>query len=114
MSKRKATNFAGSSFSSHLDSTFQEAIDATSSSASSSLSFSDDDSQEIQNEGDLYNENAYKQLVIYDPAANGTVAINSTPLGPIQCRPPLGPRFSSSRVLPSIGAFTIQCANFCK
>ncbi|XWS52320.1 hypothetical protein CRYUN_Cryun11dG0057700 [Craigia yunnanensis] len=83
MLKREATDFAGSSFASLLDSTFQEAIDG----------------------------NASKQLVLYDPAAKGTVAIDSTLPGPIQCRPPPGPRFPSSRVLPSVGAFTVQCAN---
>ncbi|XWS73350.1 hypothetical protein CRYUN_Cryun02cG0120600 [Craigia yunnanensis] len=107
MLKKEATDFAGSSFASQLDSTFQEAVDAASSSASSSSS--SDDSQVTQNEDDLYSGNASKQLVLYDPAANGTV--DSTPPGPIQRRPPPAPRFSSSRVLPSVGAFTVQCAN---
>lgn len=108
MLKREAshgTDFAGSSFTSNLDGTSQKAIDA--SSAPSSSPSSDDDSQE----NDRVNENASKQLVLYDPAANGTVAKESTPPGPNQSRPPAGPRFSSSRVLPSVGAFTVQCAS---
>ena len=108
MLKREATDFTGSSFGNHLDGTFQEAVDAAASSSASSSS-SEDDSQETQNGDNLYNGNASKQLVVYDPAANGTV--DSTPPGPIQGRPPPAPRFSSSRVLPSVGAFTIQCAN---
>ncbi|XP_022730473.1 methyl-CpG-binding domain-containing protein 2-like isoform X2 [Durio zibethinus] len=108
MLKREATDFTGSSFASHLDTAFQEAVDAASS-ASSSSSSSGDDSQVTQNEDDLNNGNASKQLVLYDPTANGTV--DSTPPGPIQCQPAAGPRFSSSRVLPSVGAFTVQCAN---
>ncbi|XP_021277387.1 methyl-CpG-binding domain-containing protein 2 isoform X2 [Herrania umbratica] len=114
MLKREGTDFAGSSCASHLDGTFQEAIAAaatsSSSASSSSSSSSDDGSQETQNDDDLDNGNASKQLVLYDPAANGTVAIDSTPPGPIQSRPPPCPRFSS-RVLPSVGAFTVQCAN---
>ena len=101
MLKREATHFSGSSFASHLGSTSQEALDAASSASSSSSS--DDDSQEIRD--------ASKQLVLYDPTANGTVASDSTPTGPTKCRTPPYPRFSSSRVLPSVGAFTVQCAN---
>ena len=97
-------------FASQLDSIFLEAINAAAS-ASSSSSSSDGDSLVIRNEGELYNGNASKQLVLYDLVANGTVAIDSTPPGPIQRQPPRGPRFSLSRVLPSIRAFTIQCAN---
>ena len=110
MLKREATDFAGSRFASQLDSIFLEAINAAAS-ASSSSSSSEGDFLVIRNKGELYNGNASKQLVLYDPAANGTVAIDSTPPGPIQRQPPRGPRFSSSRVLPSIRAFTIQCAN---
>ncbi|XVF47578.1 hypothetical protein PTKIN_Ptkin03bG0120800 [Pterospermum kingtungense] len=106
MLKREATDFAGSSFA--RDSTFQEDVGAAASSASSSSS-SDDESQDTQNEDDLYNGNVSKQLVLYDPAANST-AESITP-EPTQCRPSPGPRFSSSRVLPSVGAFTVQCAN---
>ncbi|XVF69854.1 hypothetical protein PTKIN_Ptkin11bG0114100 [Pterospermum kingtungense] len=111
MLKREAsqdTDFAGSSFTSNLDCTLQKAIDAAASSASSASS-SDDDSQGIENDG--VNVNASQQLVLYDPAANGTVAKDSPPPGPIQSHPPAGPRFSSSRVLPSVGAFTVQCAS---
>ncbi|MBA0593830.1 hypothetical protein Gorai_010760 [Gossypium raimondii] len=107
MLKREATDLAGSSFTSHVDSTFQDAVNAAASSASSSSS--DDDSQVTQNEDDLYNGNTSKQLVLYDPAVSSTVGC--TPPGPIQCRPPVGPRFSSSKLLPSVGAFTVQCAN---
>ncbi|KAL1059731.1 hypothetical protein V6Z11_1Z011900 [Gossypium hirsutum] len=71
MLKREATDLAGSSFTSHVDGTFQDAVNAAASSASSSSS--DDDSQVTQNEDDLYNGNTSKQLVLYDPAVSSTV-----------------------------------------
>ncbi|KAK8490404.1 hypothetical protein V6N13_076418 [Hibiscus sabdariffa] len=106
MLKREATDLAGSSFTSDMDSTFQDDVDAASSASSSS----DDDSQVTQNEDDLYDGDASKQLVLYDPAVSGTVGC--MPPGPIQCQPSEGPRFfSSSKIMPSVGAFTVQCAS---
>ncbi|KAE8125977.1 hypothetical protein FH972_020736 [Carpinus fangiana] len=97
---RKGENdFSGSSFLALQDSTNQEPID--------------DGSLQTDDEDDLSNENASKQLVLYDPSANGTGAIEPVP-DPIQSQRPTFRRYlarnSSSRVLPSVGAFTVQCA----
>ncbi|KAJ0030782.1 hypothetical protein Pint_13936 [Pistacia integerrima] len=98
-----------SNLASNQDNTHREQIDLSSSTSSSSSS--DDESIETQ---DLTNGNASKQLVLYDPTANGTGEIIPVP-EPAQCqRLPFG-RYSGpnmqSRVLPSVGAFTVQCAN---
>ncbi|KAI3447303.1 hypothetical protein Pfo_003968 [Paulownia fortunei] len=60
-------------------------------------------------------ENSKYQLVLYDPSVNGAGETETVP-DPIDHRPPSFPRqhpFSNQtpRVLPSIGAFTVQCAN---
>ncbi|XP_031250969.1 methyl-CpG-binding domain-containing protein 2-like isoform X1 [Pistacia vera] len=98
-----------SNLASNQDNTHQEQIDLSTSTSSSSSS--DDESIETQ---DLTNGNASKQLVLYDPTVNGTGEIVPVP-EPAQCqRLPFG-RYSGpnmqSRVLPSVGAFTVQCAN---
>lgn len=85
-------------------------IDISSSSSSSSSS-SDDDTDK---ENDLSTENASNQLVLYDPMTDGSKAIGllpnrlhyESPLDPIRKSQELIPR-----VLPSVGAFTVQCAN---
>lgn len=68
----------------------------------------------IKDEGDQSNENAPNQLVVYNPEANGTGQIEPVP-DLIGCQPSpfrSGPTPNrSSRVLPSVGAFTVQCAN---
>ncbi|PIN15437.1 Methyl-CpG binding transcription regulator [Handroanthus impetiginosus] len=64
-------------------------------------------------------ENSNYQLVLYDPSVNGageTETETETVIDPIDYRPPSFPRqhpFSNHtpRVLPSVGAFTVQCAN---
>ncbi|GMH11798.1 hypothetical protein Nepgr_013639 [Nepenthes gracilis] len=59
-------------------------------------------------------DNASKQLVLYDPKANVSREIEPVP-DPLRYQPPPSTKYSSisppPRVLPSIGAFTIQCAN---
>jgi len=89
--------------------TLQGPIDVSSSPSSSS----EDGSLETEDEDGQSNENASKQLVLYDPSANGTGAIEPVP-DPIQSHPLPFRRClaqnSSSRVLPSVGAFTVQCA----
>ncbi|KAL2521759.1 methyl-CpG-binding domain-containing protein 2 [Forsythia ovata] len=62
-------------------------------------------------------ENAQNQLVLYDPAvANSArgIGIEAVP-DSIAHQPPSFSRFpfsnQTSRVLPSVGAFTVQCAN---
>ncbi|MED6144983.1 methyl-CpG-binding domain-containing protein [Stylosanthes scabra] len=61
------------------------------------LSSSDD-------ENDISNNDMSKQLVLYDPTANGRSTLDLFP-GPIQCTPPLPPRSkppsSTPRILPS-------------
>ncbi|KAJ7973691.1 Methyl-CpG-binding domain-containing protein [Quillaja saponaria] len=105
--KSEGRDFTGTCFPGHQDSSIQDPIDVS----SSSLSSSDD---ETEDEHDQPNDNASKQLVLYDPVANGTGAIDVVP-DPLQCRPPSFPRntapSSTSRVLPAVGAFTVQCAN---
>lgn len=103
--KKVKNGFTGSSFLAHHDSTLKEPVDVSSSSSSSS----DDESLETEGE-----DEQNKQLVLYEPLANGTGAIEPVP-DPIQCRPLPISKYSSpnssSRVLPSVGAFTVQCAN---
>nr|XP_043626396.1 methyl-CpG-binding domain-containing protein 2-like [Erigeron canadensis]XP_043626397.1 methyl-CpG-binding domain-containing protein 2-like [Erigeron canadensis]XP_043626398.1 methyl-CpG-binding domain-containing protein 2-like [Erigeron canadensis]XP_043626399.1 methyl-CpG-binding domain-containing protein 2-like [Erigeron canadensis] len=62
-------------------------------------------SSESEDENTPFSDDSQKQLVLYDPSVNGEDPVASVPL-PISCRPP--PLFP--RVLPSIGAFTVQCA----
>lgn len=103
--KKAKNGFTGSSFLAHQDSTLKEPVDVSSSSSSSS----DDESLETEGE-----DEQNKQLVLYNPLANGTGAIEPVP-DPIQCRSLPISKYSSpnssSRVLPSVGAFTVQCAN---
>ncbi|KAK2646193.1 hypothetical protein Ddye_021388 [Dipteronia dyeriana] len=116
--KNEANHFIGSSLGNNLDNILQDPIDVssstTSSSSSSSSSSSEDESHETQDEDDQSNGNANNQLVLYDPAAKGTGQTEPTP-EPIQYQRPafgryLGPNVQP-RVLPSVGAFTVQCAN---
>ncbi|XP_024964079.1 methyl-CpG-binding domain-containing protein 2-like isoform X2 [Cynara cardunculus var. scolymus] len=55
-------------------------------------------------------DDSQKQLVLYDPCVNGGGAIEAVP-DPISYKPPSYPRHHPQRVLPSVGAFTVQCAN---
>ncbi|XP_010669582.2 methyl-CpG-binding domain-containing protein 2 [Beta vulgaris subsp. vulgaris] len=62
---------------------------------------SDDEEEQTQND---------KQIVLYDPTTIGSVEAD-----PIQCKPPLTLSRPDSnpvpqRVLPAVGAFTVQCA----
>ncbi|GFZ21801.1 methyl-CPG-binding domain protein 02 [Actinidia rufa] len=84
----------------------QRPVDAVSSEEEEDHSADDEDNQS--------SEDAQKQLVVYDPAANGAGEIEPVPdLNEYQ--PPPFHRnsfpYHSSRVLPSVGAFTVQCAN---
>lgn len=65
------------------------------------------------NEGNQSSENAHNQLVLYDPPVNGGGEIIHVP-EPIISEAPSSRRYSfhqTTRVLPSVGAFTVQCAN---
>lgn len=101
--EREENDFTRSSFLANQDSTFKEPVDVSSSSYSSS-----------EDEDDQSKEKASKQLVLYDPLANGSGEIVPVP-DSIQSRRPLFGRYSaqnsSSSVLPSVGAFTVQCAS---
>lgn len=74
--------------------------------------FSSMEGEETHNVGDEENqaENAQNQLVLYDPS----VAIEAVP-DSVAHQPPSFSRFpfsiQPSRVLPAVGAFTVQCAN---
>ncbi|KDP45835.1 hypothetical protein JCGZ_17442 [Jatropha curcas] len=105
--KKEPNDYTGSSFAGHQDSNIQEPIEVSSSSG-------ENDSHETEDTDEQSLENSSKQLVLYDPAANGTGEIEPLPK-PIRFRPPRFGRRSGfkmpSRVLPSVGAFTVQCAN---
>ncbi|CAI9779849.1 unnamed protein product [Fraxinus pennsylvanica] len=79
--------------------------------------FSSTDGEEIHNVGDEENQagNAQNQLVLYDPAvADSARGVEAVP-DSISHQPPSFSRFplsnQPSRVLPAVGAFTVQCAN---
>lgn len=102
---RPGDGFPDSSFLRRDDNTRQELIDVSSSS-SSSLG---DDSSEDENG---HSSDASKQLVLYDPAANGALVPVPEPTTPFQnSRHKGSPIPNQQRVLPSVGAFTVQCAN---
>lgn len=91
--KREENGFTASGSPDHLGDSIWKPIDLTSSSEDSG---STDDAQ--------------KQLVIYDPAVNGSVEIEAA-FDPYEYLPKNTFPFNSSRVLPAVGAFTVQCAN---
>lgn len=71
------------------------------------------ENQDTVNEENQTSESQY-QLVLYDPAVNGAGNRENAPhddssLSPLQKPHPFSDR--TRRVLPSIGAFTVQCAN---
>lgn len=107
MVRRRPNDVHGPSFWNNLDRAFQELIQVSPSTVSSSSS-SKDDSQVIQNESNQSDGSASKQLVLYDPTLNG-----GGPIEPFNPKPIYNhhSRFSSPRVLPYVGAFTVQCAN---
>ncbi|XP_075083987.1 methyl-CpG-binding domain-containing protein 2 isoform X1 [Nicotiana tabacum] len=80
----------------------QNPIDVTSSPEREDHSTDDEDNQ---------GEDAQKQLVLYDPAAVGAGEIELVP-DPLDSQP-RGNSFPNytSRILPAVGAFTVQCAN---
>ncbi|XP_030493433.2 methyl-CpG-binding domain-containing protein 2 [Cannabis sativa] len=93
----------GSSSSNH-----QEILDVSSSSSASS-----------EDENGQFSEDASKQMVLYDPVANDNNS-NTSAIVTVPEPPPYQPRkekrfFGSSnqpsRALPSVGAFTVQCAS---
>ncbi|CAJ2665373.1 unnamed protein product [Trifolium pratense] len=71
-------------------------------------------SSSSDDENNLSNDDASKQLVLYDPGTNGNDTIQLSP-DPLLCKPLPRPRSkppsSVPRVLPAVGAFTVQCAS---
>lgn len=102
--KNEIKDPTGSTFPSYKHSSNPNPIHVSSSSSSAS---SDD-------ENDMSNDEVSKQLVLYNPVADGNNTIELVP-DPLQCEPPLLPRSkspsSAPRVLPAVGAFTVQCAS---
>lgn len=109
--EKEANEFLGSSLLSNLDESLHEPIDVPSSTSSSASEGQSDDTVEGD---DQINGDASKQLVLYDPTANGTSEIEPVPESFQYNHAPFG-RYSGpntqSRVLPSVGAFTVQCAD---
>ncbi|KAK9266000.1 hypothetical protein L1049_012500 [Liquidambar formosana] len=105
--EEEENDFAGSSIASHLDDTVQEPIHLSSSEEDNDSHFGEDEDNQSY-------EDAPNQLVVYDPKVNGTGEIEPIP-DPIDCQPPPLSKYTTpnppSRVLPSVGAFTVQCAN---
>ncbi|XP_004513112.1 methyl-CpG-binding domain-containing protein 2-like [Cicer arietinum] len=99
--KNQVKDLAASSFPNNQHRSLPEPIYVSSSS----------DDESIQS-----NDDASKQFVLYDDVTNGGNPIELTP-DPLRCKPPVRPRnkpspsSSSSRVLPAVGAFTVQCAS---
>ncbi|CAN0839091.1 Methyl-CpG-binding domain-containing protein 2 [Linum grandiflorum] len=92
----------------YVQKAIQKIIDVSSSSE-------EDDTEELEDVDGQSHENSNNQLVVYDPRGNNNInrEIEPNP-APIQCRNPTVMRCISramSRVLPSVGAFTVQCAN---
>jgi hypothetical protein len=71
-------------------------------------------SSSSDDENNLSNDDASKQLVLYDPGTNGDNTIQLAP-DPLRYKPLPRPRSrppsSAPRVLPAVGAFTVQCAS---
>lgn len=99
MVKKEDNGFTVSKSLSRCNSTSQEPIEVSSSSE-------EDEYQSC--------ENAQNQLVVYSPTSIGSSEIVPVP-EPIDCQPSPLQRYTNpnlpSRVLPSVGAFTVQCAN---
>ncbi|KAI3715181.1 hypothetical protein L6452_22151 [Arctium lappa] len=97
--KREDHNdISGSAFHGDLNNTSENVIDLSSSECST------------DDENTPSCDDSKKQLVLYDPCVNSGGAIEAVP-DPISYKPPSYPRRHPQRVLPSVGAFTVQCAN---
>jgi hypothetical protein len=103
--KNQAEDLTGSSLPNNQQRRLPDHMYASSSSSSASSSSSDD-------ENNLSNDDTSKKLVLYDHVTNED---NTNQLAPdhLPCRPPRPPQSkppsSTPRVLPVVGAFTVQC-----
>ncbi|XP_059637782.1 methyl-CpG-binding domain-containing protein 2-like [Cornus florida] len=102
--KTEENGFNGSTFLNDLDDTLQQPTNV--------ISLEEDDHGAEDENSQCY-ENAQNQLLVFDPAVNYTGEIEAIP-DPIWYQPPPFPRYcipnQPSRILPSVGAFTVQCA----
>jgi len=100
--KRDENGFNGSTLPDHLDKSPQQPVDVVTPQEEEDHSAAEDEDNQSGE------DDSQKQLVVYDPAANGTsTGEDSQPLSfPKKKSIP----FHSSKVLPSVGAFTVQCA----
>ncbi|KAK4354074.1 hypothetical protein RND71_026268 [Anisodus tanguticus] len=116
---KKDHNFInGSSVSSHRDNMKHEPKDSarpgvigTSNPNPIDVTSSVEREEHNTDDEDNHSEDAQKQLVLYDPAAVGAGEIELVP-DPVdsQTRRNSFPNYAS-RILPSVGTFTVQCAN---
>jgi len=104
--KNQAEDLTGSSFPNNQQRSLSDHMHVSSSSSSASSSSSSDD------ENNLSNDDTSKKLVLFDPVTNGDNT-NKLASDPLRCRPPRPSRSkppnSAPRVLPVVGAFTVQC-----
>ncbi|CAM8894944.1 unnamed protein product [Rhodiola kirilowii] len=92
-------NDTGSNLPGESDSTTKEDIEVSSS----------EDVGRSLDENNCSSENAQNQLVVYDPMTNGAGEVVHAPK-PLNSLPPSLSK-KEPRVLPAVGAFTVQCAN---
>ncbi|CAL1414034.1 unnamed protein product [Linum trigynum] len=97
------------SFKDYVHQAIQRIIDISSSSEEDDS----DEPQEDVEDGQVQENHANKQLVLYDPGASSNNSELDTNPQPIQSRAPMITRYTPRvmpKVLPSVGAFTVQCA----
>ncbi|KAI8571285.1 hypothetical protein RHMOL_Rhmol01G0107500 [Rhododendron molle] len=99
--KKDENGCNGSTLPDHPDKSCQQPIDEVSPQEEENHSAAED---KVNQSGE---DDAQKQLVVYDPAANGTTT--GEEVQPLSF-PKKSIPFHSSKVLPSVGAFTVQCA----
>ncbi|CAL1357601.1 unnamed protein product [Linum trigynum] len=106
--KTEADENATPSFKDYVQQAIQRIIDISSSSEE------DDSDEPLEDVDSQAKENsANKQLVLYDPVASSNNSELDTNPEPIQSRAPMLTRYTPRvmpKVLPSVGAFTVQCA----
>ncbi|XP_058207843.1 methyl-CpG-binding domain-containing protein 2-like [Rhododendron vialii] len=101
--KKEENGFSGCGFPDRLGNSIWKPIDLTSSEEDSAV-------EDNAEEDSKSSEDSRNQLVIYDPAVNGAREIEAA-LDPNEYQPRNTFPFTSSCVLlPSVGAFTVQCA----
>uniref|UniRef100_A0A7N0R8W8 Methyl-CpG-binding domain-containing protein 2 n=1 Tax=Kalanchoe fedtschenkoi TaxID=63787 RepID=A0A7N0R8W8_KALFE len=102
VNKKETTgfNYTGSSPPGESDSTVKEDTELSSS----------EDGDRSDDENNFSSANAQNQLVVYDPLTNGAGEVVHAP-EPLSSQPLSSARKDPNRVLPAVGAYTVQCAN---